>query len=57
MVNHSVSEICISVSKNTEIDLNKKSQKNRNFFGSVAEPEPPGATSFEAAPELEPIFW
>ena len=54
MANHSVSEICISVSKNTEIYLNKKSQ---NFFSSVAEPEPPGATSFEAAPELEPIFW
>ena len=32
MVNHSVSEICISVSKNTEIDLNKKSQKNPQFF-------------------------
>ena len=55
MANHSVSDICISVSKNTEIY--QKSQKNSNFFSSVAEPEPPGATSFEAAPELEPIFW
>ena len=26
-------------------------------FASVAEPEPPGTASFEAAPEPGPIFW
>ena len=35
----------------------KKKPRLGRICGSVAEPEPPGAATFRAAPEPEPIFF
>ena len=62
MENHSVSaKFAFPGVKTLKSNLIKSQKnncgKNCNLFSSVAELEPPGAASFEAAPEPELIFW